>query len=217
MISLKQGIIAIGWIASAAAVEIVVQSQGGNVTGSQGHPFGYGFLHEDINNSGDGGIYAELVRNRAFQYSDDYPVSLEGYSPVNGASLSIQTLASPLSDVLPASMRVAAGNATVNGSGRVGFKNDGYWGMSVKQQKYTGSFWVRGAYNGTFLASLQSNLTEDVFGFVEIPSKAVADDWTEHEFELVPNRDAPNSNNTFAVTFHAAVGFVWCSAITCLG
>lgn len=99
-------------------------------------------------------------------------------------------------------MRVAAGN----GTGEVGFKNDGYWGMSVKQQKYTGSFWVHGAYTGQFTASLQSNLTQDVFGSVQIASKAVADDWIEHEFELVPERDASNSNNTFAVTFDPAVG-----------
>lgn len=160
---------------------------------------------QDINNSGDGGIYAELVRNRAFQFSDDYPVTLDGYFPVNGANLSIQSLEEPLSDVLPASMRVSAGNGTTNGTGKVGFKNDGYWGMSVKQHKYTGSFWVRGAYTGHFTASLQSNLTEDVFGSVKITSKAVADDWTEHEFELVPERDAPNSNNTLAVTFDPAV------------
>lgn len=98
-------------------------------------------------------------------------------------------------------MRVAAGN----GTGAVGFMNDGYWGMDVKQQKYTGSFWVRGAYSGRFTASLRSNLTEDVFGSVQVASKAVADDWIEHEFELVPEMNAPNSNNTFAVTFDPAV------------
>lgn len=106
----------------------------------------------------------------------------------------------PLSEALPANLRVTGGNST----GKIGFENEGYWGMDVKQQTYTGSFWVRGAYNGTFTASLQSNLTDDVFGSVEIPSKAVADDWVEHEFELVPERDAPNSNNTFAVTFDPA-------------
>jgi alpha-N-arabinofuranosidase len=27
----------------------------------------YGIMHEDINHSGDGGIYAEMLQNRAFQ------------------------------------------------------------------------------------------------------------------------------------------------------
>lgn len=95
-------------------------------------------------------------------------------------------------------MRVSSGGSS---SGPIGFANDGYWGMDVKQQKYTGSFWVRGAYNGKFMASLQSALTDDVFGSVQVPSKAVANEWVEHEFELTPEKDAPTSNNTFAVTF----------------
>lgn len=102
---------------------------------------------------------------------------------------------------MPASLRVSASS---NGTGRIGFKNDGYWGIAVSQQKYTGSFWVKGAYNGSFTASLQSNLTDEVFGSVEVASKAVADEWTEHEFELVPESDAPTSNNTFSITFDVA-------------
>lgn len=97
-------------------------------------------------------------------------------------------------------MRVAAGN----GTGKTGFKNEGYWGMDVKRQKYTGSFWVKGDYKGSFTASLESNLTSDVFGSIEVPSKSVAHEWTEHTFELTPEKDAPNSNNTFSVTFDSA-------------
>lgn len=124
-------------------------------------------------------------------------MNLDHWYSVNGASLSIQNLSQPLSDALPSSVRVATGK----GTGLIGLKNEGYWGIDVRRQKYTGSFWVRGAYNGTFTASLQSNLTDDVFGSVQVASKSVADDWTEHEFELVPEKDAPNSNNTFAITF----------------
>jgi alpha-N-arabinofuranosidase len=76
--------------------------------------------------------------------------------------------------------------------------------MDVRVQPYTGSFWVKGAYEGSFTASLASNLTDDIFGTVEVPSKSVADEWTEHTFELVPEKDAPNSNNTFSITFDGA-------------
>ena len=199
MVSLKWAITLTACVACTAAVDITVGSSGGNET--SGHQ--YGFLHEDINNSGDGGIYAELVRNRAFQFSEEYPVSLDGYRAINGAHLSIRFLQEPLSDALPASMRVRTGMT----DGVIGFQNDGYWGMNVERQKYTGSFWVRGAYDGHFTASLRSNLTSAVFGSVKIPSKAVAGDWTEHQFELTPKRDAPNSNNTLAITFNPPVGF----------
>ncbi|RYN36843.1 Alpha-L-arabinofuranosidase A [Alternaria arborescens] len=202
MVFLK-GIAAAACATSALAADIIVQSSGGNLTGKFGHSYGYGFLHEDINNSGDGGIYAELIQNRAFQYSQNYSVSTDHYFSVNDAALSIQMLDEPLSKQLPASMRVSAGNGTSNTS-KIGFKNEGYWGMDVRVQTYTGSFWVKGAYDGVFTASLESNLTSDVFGSVEVPSKSVADDWTEHTFELVPEKDAPNSNNTFSITFDGA-------------
>lgn len=144
-----------------------------------------------------------MIQNRAFQFSKNYSVSTAHYFPINNAKLSIEMLDEPLSEQLPASMRVSAGNGTV-GSGKIGFKNEGYWGMDVRVQTYTGSFWVKGAYDGVFTASLDSNLTDEHFGSVEIPSKCVADDWTEHTFELIPEKAAPNSNNTFSITFDSS-------------
>jgi len=134
MVFLK-GIAAAAYATSALAADIIVQNSGGNQTGAFGHSYGYGFLHEDINNSGDGGIYAELIQNRAFQYSQNYSVSTDHYFSVNGAQLSIQMLDEPLSEQLPASMRVSAGNGSYV-TGKIGFKNEGYWGMDVRPQTY---------------------------------------------------------------------------------
>jgi alpha-L-arabinofuranosidase len=41
-------------------------------------PFLYGLMFEDINHSGDGGIYAELIVNRAFQGSNIDTGSVSG-------------------------------------------------------------------------------------------------------------------------------------------
>ena len=127
-------------------------------------------------------------------------MTLDGWTAINKAKLVLNVLPKPLSEALPVSMQVSPGS----GKGAIGFFNDGYWGMSVKKQKYSGSFWVKGEYNGTFTASLQSALNDDVFGSVEIESNATADEWVEHEVILVPHMDAPNSNNTFAITFDPA-------------
>ncbi|KAL8377635.1 hypothetical protein RB595_008364 [Gaeumannomyces hyphopodioides] len=182
---------------SATALEVAVKASGGNKTSMHQ----YGFLHEDINYSGDGGIYAELIRNRAFQGSWLHPRTLKSWKPIN-AALSLRNLSVPLSDALPVSMHVTP--PAEGGSGRSGFLNEGFWGMDVKKQKYTGSFWVKGGYEGKFVASFQSALTNDVFGSVEIESKAKGDEWVEHEVVLVPEKDAPSSNNTFAITFDRA-------------
>ncbi|KAI3324893.1 glycoside hydrolase family 51 protein [Xylariaceae sp. AK1471] len=180
---------------AAAAVSIGVSSHGGNATGG----FHYGLLHEDIDNSGDGGLYAELIRNRAFQSSAAFQSTLSGWYPMNGAQLSLRNLTEPLSKALPTSMNVAP----VRQNGEVGFSNDGYWGMDVKIQTYRGSFWVRGDYHGDFTASLQSNITGERFGVTKVKSQARANQWVEHEFALTPYKNAPSSNNTFALTFDA--------------
>ena len=89
-------------------------------------------------------------------------------------------------------------------SGKIGLANSGFWGIDVKKQPYAGSFYVRGAYDGKFTASLQSVLGDkEVFGSVDVVSKSVADGWTQHSFTLVPKKDAPNSNNTLAITWEA--------------
>ncbi|CAH0040638.1 unnamed protein product [Clonostachys solani] len=184
-------------ILPAFSFEIKVSS-GGNAT--SGHQ--YGFLHEDINSSGDGGIYAELIRNRAFQYSDSFPVSLDAWHSFNNANLALNRLDTPLSKALPVSVTVSPSS---DSSGAVGLFNDGYWGIDVRQQAYTGTFWVYGAYEGVFTAELRSALEDDkVFGSVEVESKAAAGEWVEHTFELTPGEDAPNSNNTFALLFDPA-------------
>lgn len=162
---------------------------------------------QDINNSGDGGIYAELIRNRAFQSGDEsrYPVTLDGWSPVNGAKLSLKKLPKPLSSAIPYSMNVVAPSSSKK---KVGFANDGYWGMDVKRQKYTGSFYVKGDYQGkSFTASLQSALNGEVFGTTEVPvkkDKKAGNEWVKYDFNLIPRKAASNSNNTFAITFDAA-------------
>ena len=53
---------------SSAAVSLKIKTDTGikNATA----PYLYGWMFEDINHSGDGGLYGELLRNRAFEGSD---------------------------------------------------------------------------------------------------------------------------------------------------
>lgn len=178
------------------ALNLTVASSGGNATNA----LQYGIMFEDINHSGDGGIYAELVQNRAFQGSPVFPSNLTAWHSVGGTTLALQNLSQPLSPSLPTSMRVS----TDASSGQVGFYNDGWWGMDVQKQDYNGSFYVKGSYNGSFTASLQSNLTNATFGSVLIESSADSGGWVQHNYTITPDTAAPNSNNTLVITFDAA-------------
>ena len=191
------GILAFARLGSA--INLKVSATGGNVTS----PLMYGLMFEDINHSGDGGVYAELIDNRAFQGSTEHPSTLNHWNPIGDAVLTLQNTSVPLSTALPTSVNIApAVNSTKRG--QIGIWNTGYWGIDVKPQKYTGSFWALGTYKGSFTVKLQSNLTSQVFASVDVPSAAQAGKWVEHKYTIQPWTAAPNSNNTFVLEFDAA-------------
>lgn len=186
----------------ASAINLQVSSSGGNASS----PLMYGLMFEDINHSGDGGIYAELINNRAFQGSTEYAPTLEPWVPVGDAIFTLQNTSVPLSSALPTSINVAPGPKSKNN--KIGLLNPGWWGIDVKRQIYTGSFWALGSYNGKFTLKIQSNLTDDVFASLDIPSSCHPNKWVEHKFELIPKVAAPNSNNTFVIEFSSNSGSV---------
>lgn len=94
--------------------------------------------------------------------------------------------------------------SVAGGSGRAGFSNPGWWGIDVKVQPYTGSFYVRGDYDGTFTAAFQSASGENL-GSVEIESLATASAWTQHNFTLEPTKSAADVKNTFSITHDTTV------------
>ncbi|KUJ08213.1 putative alpha-N-arabinofuranosidase A [Mollisia scopiformis] len=186
----------------ASAINLTVASTGGNVTSE----YMYGLMFEDINHSGDGGIYAELIQNRAFQGSTEFPSTLSPWSAIGNATLRLQNTSVPLSSALPTSVNVAA--ASEKTKGKIGLLNPGWWGIDVKARPYTGSFWALGSYAGTFTVKLQSAITNQVFASLDITSGCQAGMWVEHKFTLEPKMDAPNSNNTFVLEFDAGQGSV---------
>lgn len=140
-----------------------------------------------------------MIRNRAFQGSTTFPSSLDAWTAVGDSALSLQNLSSPLSSALPTSVKVA-------GRGIVGLSNEGFWGIDVRPQRYSGSFYVKGSYEGFFTVSLQSTTSGKTLASVKVPSRCAANEWVQHEFTLTPEMTASDTNNTFSLTFDASVG-----------
>ncbi|KAE8446472.1 hypothetical protein EG329_011935 [Mollisiaceae sp. DMI_Dod_QoI] len=185
----------------ASAINLTVASSGGNATS----PMMYGLMFEDINHSGDGGIYAELIQNRAFQGSTEHPSTLHPWIAAGNATLTLQNTSIALSSALPVSVKVAASNKS---TGKIGLLNPGWWGMDVKPQPYKGSFWALGSYNGTFTVKLQSAITNQVFASLDIDSLCQVGKWVEHKYTLEPKIAASNSNNSFILEFDSGQGSV---------
>ncbi|KAL9061117.1 MAG: hypothetical protein Q9162_000262 [Coniocarpon cinnabarinum] len=187
----------------AHAVNIDVSSEGGAPVS----PMQYGLFFEDINQSGDGGLYAELLINRAFQgnYSVPDSINTAPWYPSGDATLTlVQNDTNPISDALPYSV-------AVNGTGgQIGLSQGGFWGINVQQATYTGSFYVKGDYNGQFNASLHSttpgaNGINTTFGSnssIDVNIRA-ADGFKKIDYTIDVTQAAPDVNNTFTLAWNS--------------
>lgn len=112
----------------------------------------YGLMTEEINHSYDGGLYAELIKNRIFK---DNPNTPEAWSLIQegGAKATIQLVAANPGNVPTDQQRQAINGALTTclrllvdtGGGRAGIANEGYWGIPVfPHTTYKASFYIKG-------------------------------------------------------------------------
>ncbi|HUO39584.1 MAG TPA: hypothetical protein VMU34_17870, partial [Mycobacterium sp.] len=95
--------------------------------GAKINPAMWGIFFEDINFGADGGLYAELVKNRGFEFSDP----LTGWiklSPSNARGhISVRTDA-PFNAANPHYLRIESVGKDV-----IGIANEGFRGMGVRE------------------------------------------------------------------------------------
>jgi alpha-N-arabinofuranosidase len=103
----------------------------------------YGLMTEEINYSYDGGLYAELVRNRVFKDDDKTPVHWSIVQPPGGnGAIALDSNYPVRGTALTTALRLDATGAAPGR--RVGVANDGYWGIPVKPNTtYRASFYAR--------------------------------------------------------------------------
>lgn len=105
-------------------------------------PMLYGHMTEEINYSYDGGLYGELVRNRAFMDNAKTPAHWTAV----GSTSQIALEPSGLSEARPTALRVTGG-----------VSNDGYWGIPVRPStSYRLSVWAKSEGKSPLRASLES-------------------------------------------------------------
>ena len=96
-------------------------------------PMLYGIFFEDINHAADGGLYAELIRNRSFE---ERPEEIVAWQTVGESRMQLVT------DNLLNSAQQHALALTVTAAGG-GVENEGFWGIkAVNGSQYTLSFWI---------------------------------------------------------------------------
>ncbi len=144
-------------------------------------PMLYGHMTEEINYSYDGGLYGELVRNRAFRNDPQRPASWEAVG--EGATIALERTGGA-SPALPVSLRVKGGVA-----------NDGFWGVPVRPSTpYKLSLWAKADASGPIAASLESKDGATVFARADLTG--VGGEWRKLNATLTtsagitPTKDA---------------------------
>jgi alpha-N-arabinofuranosidase len=175
-------------------------------------PMLYGLMTEEINYSYDGGLYAELVRNRTF-FSDRHGVPSwrlieRGQSQ---AAIALDKTTGP-SEALPYSMKLTVEKATE--SDQVGISNQGYWGIPVRPKTtYKGSFYAKAsdAAVGPVRVELVSDDTGAVLAHAEVP--ALSPEWKQYDFTLVSSAQAASATNHLVLSA-GKPGTIWFSLIS---
>ena len=118
-------------------------------------PLHYGIFYEEINHAGDGGIYAELIRNGSMEENGSKP---DYWSTIGSASFSIISK-NLINGVQKHALQL---NMTQGGDG---IRNAGYWGINIVEgQTYKANFWIRTTENwsGDLTLTLESETGDDL-------------------------------------------------------
>ncbi|KAG2073138.1 glycoside hydrolase family 51 protein [Suillus decipiens] len=156
--------------------------------------------------SGDGGIYAELLRNRAFQQvTPNTTDALFGWAPINCTSINVIADPTPLSDALPNSLELTIPS---NFSGQIGFGNEGYWGININASwTYNASFYYKfpsaSDFSGKFIVTLQSSVGA-VYASASVPISGSTTTWKQVIVYLTPSSSPVSTTNIFTVTVDGA-------------
>ncbi len=157
--------------ANAQDNNMVVQT---NKIGATIQPTMYGLFFEDINYGADGGLYAELVKNRSFEF----PQNFMGWNVFGNVKL--------MND---GPFKNNPHYARLGNSGHphkhTGIENEGFFGIGLKAgEEYRFTVWARGENQKIEVELIKNNLSENhqalVKGTLVINSK----EWKQYELVL---------------------------------
>ncbi len=160
----------------------------------------YGLMTEEINYSYDGGLYAEMVRNRVFRERDiSHPAHWYLVQSGQGVGTMQTDRTQGPSDALQSSLLLTVTKADAKNP--VGVLNEGYWGMALRPRTtYHGSFYAKAdaAGMGPVTASLMSDNTGKMEAMATVAEPTT--EWKRYEFTLTTGQIAPSAENHLMLT-----------------
>ena len=172
MLNLKQSIItgaALSLFITAAAQnkELTIQTK---KIGAPIQPTMYGLFFEDINYAADGGLYAEMIKNRSFEF----PQNFMGWNTFGTVELTTQN--APF-EKNPHYVRLTSAN---HGHKATGLENEGFFGVAYKKgEDYRFSVWAKSDKGESRIKVEFINQNNDPFEKQEI--KIDSKEWKKYE------------------------------------
>ncbi len=142
----------------------------------------YGLFFEDINFAADGGLYAEMIKNRSFEF----PQSLMGWETFG--KVEVRTAGAPFAR----NPHYVHLDPVGHPHKRTGLQNEGFFGVtSQKDKEYKFSVWAR-ATNGT--SKITVEMTDPAsMGETQVVASADVEiegkEWKKYTATLKPNAD----------------------------
>jgi len=193
--------------AAAPAITIDASAPAGKVS-----PLLYGLMTEEINHSYDGGLYAELIRNRAFL---DDAASPAHWTVVHGdgaaATMALDP-GQPLNAAIATSLRLEVTQASAGHA--AGVANDGYWGIPVKPNtRYRASFFAKTApgVTGPITAAIESEDGTTTYARGRVSGLTQA--WKQYDVALTTGALAPTAKARFVLTVDRP-GTIWLGLVS---
>jgi alpha-L-arabinofuranosidase len=144
----------------------------------------YGFFFEDINYAADGGLYAELVKNRSFEF----PQSLMGWRTFGNVSVRDD---GPF-ERCPHYVRLQKSS---HHDKYTGLENEGFFGIGVEQQQsYRFSVWARGEGITLKVELVKNNTQAEAQQLCSTPLAIDSKEWKKYELEITPTQTEPKAS-----------------------
>jgi alpha-N-arabinofuranosidase len=174
----------------------------------------YGLMTEEINYSYDGGLYAELVRNRVFKDDDKAPVHWSVVQDAGGsAAIALDQRFPVAATALTTSLRLDATRAAQGH--RVGIANAGYWGIPVKPNtRYRASFYAKTAGAGGVPLTVSIEDADGKTVYAQAEGGRIDGEWKRYGVTLTTTAKVKPTAGARLVIATESPGTVWFNQVS---
>ena len=187
---------------ATATVNVTVNQPGALVSSNL-----FGIFFEEINYAGEGGLYAEMVRNRAF-YDPSTPYYWDLVTSGSATGSMVVDATMPLNTNLLNSLKLTFSS----GSGSVGAANAGFWGMSVQAgATYNLSLYARttNRFAGALMARLEN--AAGTTNYAEASFSGLTTNWQKFTASFVSTATDTNAQLVLSM---AQSGTLWLDVVS---